>query len=183
MGNSLQDQLLKTGLADEKRAREIEQEKKSKGKRKQPKSKRGAEQRQKAEQARQQQAQKAERDRALEAERQKQRRAKETATQIRQIAKDNRVDRAKGEAVYRFTDGSRIKEIQVTDDQRQRLARGELAVVAVSNKAFEVVPAGVAERIRGIDENAVKVVNQPQADEADPDDPYADYPVPDDLMW
>ncbi len=183
MGNSLQDQLLKTGLADEKRAREIEQEKKSKGKRKPPKSKRGAEQQQKAERARQQQAQKAERDRALEAERQKQRQAKETAAQIRQIVQDHRVDRAKGESVYRFTQGSRIKEIQVTDDQRQRLARGELAVVAVSKKGFEVVPARVAERIRDLDDNAVKVANQAQADEADADDPYADYPVPDELMW
>lgn len=183
MGNSLQDQLLKTGLADEKRAREIEQEKKSKGRRKQPKSKRGAEQQQKAERQRQQQAQKAERDRALEAERQQQRQAKETADRIRQIAKDNRVDRAKGEAVYRFTLGSRIKEIQVTDDQRQRIASGELAVVAVSRKAFEVIPAAVAERIRGLDENAVKVDNRAQANESDADDPYADFPVPDDLMW
>ncbi len=182
MANSLQDQLLKAGLSDEKRAREIEKEKKTHGKRKPPKAKRGADEQQRAERARRQQAKKADRDREIEAQRQAKQRAKETAAQIQQLVGNNRVDRSKGEAVYRFTQGSRIKEIQVTDAQRQQIARGELAVIGLK-RGYELVPAAVAERVRALDDSAVRVANERAADDPDPNDPYADYPVPDDLMW
>ncbi|MEX1081154.1 MAG: DUF2058 domain-containing protein [Halofilum sp. (in: g-proteobacteria)] len=182
MANSLQDQLMKAGLADEKRARELEKEKRAKAKRKQPKSKRGTGQQQQSERARQEQSQKAERDRQIEAKRQAKQKAKETAEQIRQIVANHHVDRAQGEAVYRFTQGSRIKEIQVTNAQRQQIARGELAVIG-TRKGYELVPATIAERIRPLDESVIRVANERASGETDPEDPYADYPVPDDLMW
>lgn len=183
MTESLQDQLLKAGLADEKRAREVRKDKQGK-KNKPPKGQRGRPQKSEAaERARTEQAAKAERDRQTEAKRQAKRQAKEVAAQIRQIVDTNRVSRAEGETVYRFTQGGKIKELQVTEVQRQQLARGELAVIASAGR-YDLVPASVAERIRRLDESAIRVANDRHSNEGErEEDAYADFPVPDDLMW
>jgi uncharacterized protein YaiL (DUF2058 family) len=44
------------------------------------------------------------------------------------------------------------------------------------------VPADIAERVRARDPSLVLVWNQP-SQTPDEDDPYADFQVPDDLMW
>ena len=43
------------------------------------------------------------------------------------------------------------------------------------------MPTTVAEKIRQRDEAAVVLLNDRNVQ--DEDDPYADYPIPDDLMW
>lgn len=109
--------------------------------------------------------------------------AEERADRLRQIIRANRIDRAYAGVPYRFTQGSRVREIAVTGTQQGRIARGELAVVS-DGERNELVPAKVARRVRGIDPAAVLVLNA--GDERAPDagdDPYADYRVPDDLMW
>lgn len=95
----------------------------------------------------------------------------------------NRIDRAYAGVPYRFTQGARVREIAVTGTQRGRIARGELAVVS-DGERNELVPARVARRIRAIDPVAVLVLNSgdKRGTEAG-EDPYADYRVPDDLMW
>ena len=95
----------------------------------------------------------------------------------------NRIDRAYAGVPYRFTQGSRVREIAVTGTQQGRIARGELAVVS-DGERNELVPAKVARRVRGIDPAAVLVLNSANERGDDTgDDPYADYRVPDDLMW
>ncbi len=39
------------------------------------------------------------------------------------------------------------------------------------------------EKIRAVDEAYVLVLNEDTATEVDEDDPYADFEIPDDLMW
>lgn len=109
--------------------------------------------------------------------------AEEKADRLRQMIRANRIDRAYARVPYRFTQGARVREIAVTGTQQGRIARGELAVVS-DGERNELVPAKVARRIRGIDPAAVLVLNSGD----DPgyeagEDPYADYRVPDDLMW
>ncbi len=107
----------------------------------------------------------------------------EKADRLRQMIRANRIDRAYAGVPYRFTQGSRVREIAVTGTQQGRIARGELAIVNDGERC-ELVPAKVARRVRGIDPQAVLVLNS--ADERGEDagdDPYADYHVPDDLMW
>lgn len=109
--------------------------------------------------------------------------AEEKADRLRQIIRANRIDRAYAGVPYRFTQGARVREIAVTGTQQGRIARGELAVVSDGQRC-ELVPAKVARRVRGIDPAAVLVLNagDERGDNAD-EDPYADYRVPDDLMW
>ena len=60
--------------------------------------------------------------------------------------------------------------------------RGILAVVKLG-EGYELVPRVVADKIAQRAENAVIVANTKAAQQADEDDPYKDYVIPDDLMW
>lgn len=176
---SLQDQLLKTGLADEKKAKAIRNEKHKKRKQ-QPK---GTVEVSEAEaRARQAREEKSERDRQLNLEHQKKAEKKAVQAQIRQLVETNRLDRSSGETSYQFVHDKKIKKIFVDDTMVDQLSRGRLAIVFV-NDAYEIVAEGVARKIMERDELAVVVLHDRRKDDAGDDDPYAGYEIPDDLMW
>lgn len=176
---SLQDQLLKAGLADEKKAKAVRNEKRKKRKQ-QPK---GAEDVNETEvRARQAREEKAERDRQLNLERQKEADKKAVKAQIRQLISANQLDRANGDTSYQFVHDKKIKKLYVTDTMADQLARGRLAVVLLNNE-YEIVAEGVARKIMERDESAVVALHERQADDVGDDDPYAGYEIPDDLMW
>lgn len=180
MSNSLQDQLKQAGLADEKQARKARQEKKKNRKGQKPSRKEAAAPDPNAEAARRERTEKAERDREVNARREAERRAKETAARIRQIVATHRIERGEGERAYRFTRGRRIKEIWLSPEHHRRLAEGELALVTFGER-YELVPKATGERIGRIDENALLVLNTGATESHD--EAYADFPVPDDLVW
>jgi uncharacterized protein YaiL (DUF2058 family) len=179
VASSLQEQLLKAGLVSEQKAKQTRSGKKKAGT--QTGRRPGVadeETRLAAEAAR---AEKARRDRELNLERQQeaQRRAQEHET--RQLIHTHRVVREGGDLAYNFADGSALKRLYVNRDQHARLVDGRLAIVR-QDTFYEIVPAEIAERLRARDAAAVLVWNQ-RGQEADGDDPYAAYQVPDDLMW
>jgi uncharacterized protein YaiL (DUF2058 family) len=65
---------------------------------------------------------------------------------------------------------------------REKLTQGQLAIVKLGRE-YEVVPADVAEKIRVRNEASVIVLNEPNVNVVNQEDPYADYQVPDDLTW
>ncbi|OZB11217.1 MAG: nucleoprotein/polynucleotide-associated enzyme [Marinobacter sp. 34-60-7] len=176
---SLQEQLLKAGLADEKKARAVRNEKR-KQRKQQPKG--AAVVNETEERARKAREEKAERDRQLNLERQREAEKKAIKAQIRQLIETNRLDRSRGEASYQFVDGKKIKKILVDDTMVDQLSRGRLAIVALGD-SYEVVPDKVARKIMERDESAVVSLHERKQDDAGEDDPYAGYEIPDDLMW
>ncbi|WP_323752501.1 DUF2058 domain-containing protein [Marinobacter sp.] len=176
---SLQDQLLKAGLADEKKARTIRSEKR-KQRKQQPKG--AAQVNEVEERARQARQEQAERDRQLNLERQKEANKKAIQAQIRQLVETNRLDRSRGETSYQFVHEKKIKKIFVDDQMVDQLSRGRLAVVFV-NSEYELVAEAVARKIMERDESAVVVLHDRTAEDQGDDDPYAGYEIPDDLMW
>lgn len=176
---SLQDQLLKAGLVDSKKAKQVDKEK-----RKQKKvAKKSAqpvvdETKAAAEKAR---AEKVARDRALNAEREAGAQRKAIAAQIRQMVDGNKQPKGDGDIAYNFTFDRRIKTIHVTEKIRDHLAHGRLVIVAQDDR-FELVPRVIADKIA--ERDAAMVVPPPeQSGEPDEDDPYAEFQIPDDLMW
>ena len=101
--------------------------------------------------------------------------------QIRQLVEMNRLPRDDGEMGYNFQDGTAIRKIFVTEAVHDKLGRGLLAIVRFDD-GYEVIPSVVAEKIKLRDESCVVSNAATQLEEGD-DDPYADYKVPDDLMW
>jgi len=180
MSNSLFDQLKNAGLVDDKKAKKVKKEKYQKQKQ-QTKHKGPAvdEAKLKAQQA---QAEKAERDRLLNQQRQEEAERKAIAAQVIQLIETNRISERDGEVAYNFTHANKIKHIYVTEELHKQLSKGRLAIVTLGDD-YELVPTPVAEKIKQRDAQCVVMCDPPSAAEPNEDDPYADYQIPDDLMW
>ena len=179
MANSLHDQLLKAGLVDEKRVKKAH-----KAKRKQVNQNRKAgnqpvdQEKLKAQQA---QERGRARGRELNRLRDEEMQRKAITAQIRQLIGMNRQTMDEGDLPYNFSDNGKIRKIHLTPDLHGQLSRGRLAIVKLDDR-YELVPAAVADKIGLRDESYIILCNkQEQSD--DEDDAYADYQVPDDLIW
>ena len=88
---------------------------------------------------------------------------------------------------YNFThslegQSGKIRKIYVTEEQQKQLSKNQVAIVALSPNQFELVPAVVANKISVQDPEYI-VENSSVDTEPTADDPYADYQIPDDLVW
>jgi uncharacterized protein YaiL (DUF2058 family) len=179
MVNSLQDQLLKAGLIDARKVSTANKDKKKQEKQQRKhKIETVDETKLNVQQALQE---KAERDRQLNFQRDEQARAKAIIAQIKQLIEISHLARDSAELTYNFTDGTKIKKILVTESMRNQLSNGRLAIVKFDDKYY-VVPKSVAEKIKLRDASYVVVSNVLQEAD-DENDPYAEYKIPDDLMW
>jgi uncharacterized protein YaiL (DUF2058 family) len=178
MANSLQEQLVKAGLATEdqaRRSRSGKRKDRKQGKSRDDGAKRAAAGRRK-EQAR--------RDRELNEKREAQRREQELRQQIRDLVLGASLNDAAADVPYNVLHGSKVRRIYVTETQRKGLAEGALAVVTARGR-HHVVPLEVEDRITAMMPDYYVFRADPSApgDDGKEDDAYAGYEVPDDLMW
>jgi len=171
--------LLKAGLTDKQSVKEVRKQKQKQAKK--PKDQRG-EMSESARQAEQTRLEKARRDKELNRQRQQSADNKAQLAQIKQLVQHSKINREDGELAYNFTLHGKIKKIYVTEDQQKQLARNHIAIVSLSNDQFELVPRLVADKI--MQRDAAYVIKQKDEEVVDAhDDPYADYQIPDDLVW
>lgn len=180
---SLQEQMLKAGLVNKDKAKRVK-----KNKQKLAKSERKTKDKQVDEirlAAEQEKAKRVERDRELNLKKEQELQKKAVDSQIKQLIEMNQVDRAAGEISYGFIHDKKVKTIHVTDAQQTQLGLGNLAIVMVPGRegAYEAVPTGVARKISQRNDSFVVQINEKTEDQKDEDDPYAEFEVPDDLMW
>ncbi|RUO19133.1 DUF2058 domain-containing protein [Aliidiomarina haloalkalitolerans] len=180
MKNALQEQLLKAGLADAKKLKTLNKEKHQQKKSAGKKHKIVNEATLLAEQKR---LEKVARDQELNRQRQAELQEKAIAAQVRQLIDVNRIDH-KGDITFNFADGKLVKRLHVKQKIHNELTHGQIAIVR-DGEGYALIPAQVAEKIQQRIPAAIVLLNNPDAqDEApDNDDPYADYKIPDDLMW
>lgn len=186
MALSLQEQLLKSGLADKKKAKKIKQEKhkqvKAQQKHKQVSVNEAAEAAKLAAQ------EKKEKDQALAQEQRQLREQKEIAAQVADLIKVNAQVRKRGDVVLNFTHDNLVKRMYVDDTTHKLVTQGRLSVVSCVQDVYELVPSPVADKIaqrmpqcviyQSIEDKQEKANNQ-----SEEDDWYAEYDIPDDLMW
>lgn len=179
MSQSLQDQLLKAGAVKPKQAKKARREKAQEQAAGRKSGQSAGDASIQAEIAAAEAA-KREHDRRLNAQQKARREAREQDHAIMQIISRNRIE-ADGDIAYSYSIGKRIRRLLVSQSQQRDLAAGRLAIVRHQEQSA-LVPADVGRRLMERIPEQVWLVTA--ADEApDPDDPYADYPVPDDLMW
>ena len=176
---SLQDQLLKAGIVDSKKAKKIVKEKRKEA-RSQPKGHARVDETR--EQAQRSLAEKAERDRELNRELQAQNEQKAIQAQVIQLIRMNRIERTGGDIPFQFIDGKKIKKIHVTGQIQAELSRGRIAIARLEGR-YELLPAAAARKIMQRDASAILLLNTGEPAVAGEDDPYAAYQIPDDLMW
>lgn len=179
MAGSLQDQLLKAGLVDKKKAKKADRDKQIQAKQKRKGEEVVDEAKALAEKAREEKLKK---DRQLNEARKAEADKKAIAAQIKQLIEMNALDLEGAEIRYNFTDGKKVKYLNVTDLAQHQLSRGILAIAKLGDRYF-VVPSIVAEKISQRDESYIAYQAELSTEETDEEDPYADYQIPDDLMW
>jgi uncharacterized protein len=183
MRNALHEQLLKAGLIDEKRLKDLERD--------QQRSKTGGPQhrppgKKPGDKPVQRQAPSPHRPpqppapvAKSNAEVQAARRALER--ELAQIIKAGRLPHNDGDEVYNFVDGKKIGRIYVKPATQLALVKGEYVVVRLRTR-YAIVTAETAALIAARAPEVVIAANASRPpDNEDPD--YRDFPVPDDLRW
>ncbi|HDN27449.1 MAG TPA: DUF2058 domain-containing protein [Thioploca sp.] len=190
--SSLRDQLLKTGFVSKEQAKKAEKQAKSqthqqqklkKKKKKAEKTEVGAVETESAAylaaKAREEEiAHAQELNRQKEAERQQ----KELHAQVRDLIQSHQVNDSKADIAYHFSEGKFIRRISVNAQQQQQLTNGQLAIT-VWEDSYYLVPTSIAEKLLERAPETVLYLNKDEEKTTEADDLYADYVVPDDLMW
>lgn len=179
MGISLQDQLLKAGLVDKKQASQARKQKKKAQRQTKGRSTSSEDT---AALARAAAELKAEKDRELNRLRLEAAERKAMLAQVRQLVEGHRIHVEDGEIGYNFSHEGKIRTLQVTPDLRNRLADGQVVIVAIAGE-YALVPQDVADKIRSRDEDCVITTPSAEVPTTADEDPYAGYEVPDDLVW
>jgi len=180
MSKSLQDQLLKAGLANKKQAVKAKKAKNHKEKQKRTGAAVVDEAAANAEAAR---LEKVERDRELNRQKQAQAEEKAVQAQIRQLILLNRIEE-RGDIDFSYTLDTKIRTLKVTEPMRRALVSGALTLALLDD--VEILPRAAAEKISERDASRIVLNNTTTsagADSTDDEDDYAQFQVPDDLMW
>ena len=176
-GGSLRDQLKAAGLVTAKQARKAE-----KGAlRNEVRVKKGIDVDNARQEAEQMIRKKAEEDRLANKRLNEESEQRALLAQVKQLAESNS-QREPGDVPYNFTENKKIKKIYISEANKTQLNKGYLAIVK-SGDAYELVPEVVARRIESRSPESVLFIYDKADDVVDEDDPYKDYPIPDDLEW
>lgn len=175
---TLQEQMLKAGLVTSKKMAKVQRT--AKKSRVQAREAREAVEENKKAQL--------ERDKQLSEQQKQATLSKEYKAQVKQLIEMNRIVIAKGNIDFNFTDNNLIKKVVVDKATQTQLINGRLAIARLvtnsnGDSEYALIPAVVADKIAQRDESYI-VLNSALSEEVqDEDDPYADFKIPDDLMW
>ena len=175
---TLQEQMLKAGLVSSKKMAKVQRT--AKKSRVQAREAREAVEENKKAQV--------ERDKLLSEQQKQAALSKEYKAQIKQLIEMNKITISRGDIGYNFTDNNLIKKVYVDKVTQSQLIKGRLAIARLtaessSESEYAIIPAVVADKIAQRDASYI-VLNCELSQEAkDEDDPYADFVIPDELMW
>jgi len=175
---TLQEQMLKAGLVSSKKLAKVERT--AKKSRVQAREAREAVEENKKAQI--------ERDKQLSEQQKQAALSKEYKAQVKQLIEMNKVIVSRGDIDFNFTDNNLIKKIAVDKATQVQLINGRLAIARLINDTsgesqYAIIPASVADKIAQRDANSIVLNSALSQEEQDEEDPYADFKVPDDLMW
>lgn len=181
---SLQDQLLKAGLTTKQKTRQANVDKRKKNKQKRSGVQHGASLQEQVQQDLvKAKSDKQTKDNALNEQKKQQLADKEQVLRIKQILTHHQIKNVEGDNDYNYTFDTTIKKLPLDAVTHRALVNGRLALCGLDDVTY-LVTRETAEKLSELDKHVVLVQNDKSLDEqVDEDDPYADYQIPDDLMW
>ncbi|PCI53018.1 MAG: hypothetical protein COB45_11415 [Gammaproteobacteria bacterium] len=181
---SLQDQLLKAGLTTKQKTRQANVDKRKKNKQKRSGVQHGASLQEQVQQDLvKAKTDKQAKDNALNEQKQQQLADKEQVLRIKQILTHHQITNVAGDNNYNYTFNTTIKKLPLDAITHKALVNGRLALCGLDEVTY-LVTSETAVKLSELDKNVVLVQNDKALDEqVDEDDPYADYQIPDDMMW
>jgi len=180
MRGSLQEQLLKSGLASEDQLKKPKPKKKPAGKnhRSRPNNTKKTTQSDssKSKPSTQLASNKPEEPKTL---------GKALRTEIKQLLKSNKLNDKTGELPYNYVINNQVKRFYVNADQQKGLQEGKLVIVNWNTISYLITTETEVE-LRKL-HPTIEVASVASESEAKPqkddNDPYADYEIPDDITW
>ncbi|WP_019025851.1 DUF2058 domain-containing protein [Colwellia piezophila] len=181
---SLQDQLLKAGLTTKQKTRQANSDKRKKNKQQRSGVEHGASlQEQVKQDLAKSQADKLAKDSALNDVKKQKLASKEQTLRIKQILEHHQLTGVRGESEYNYTFNNKVKKLALNTITHKALVNGRLALCGLNETTY-LVTSETAAKVAELDNTIVLVQNDKVAEqETDENDPYADYQIPDDLMW
>ncbi len=174
--NALQAQLLKAGLVDSKKAKQL-------SKQSQHAKRTGDASNIEVKKAMAEaQAKKIEKDQQLNQEKQQILEQKMITANVVQMIKQHQITETQGDVSYQFVDHSKVKKINVTQKLYDQIVAGHVVIARLEDN-YALLPRPLADRINTKLEGFMVVSNDKSEVELETDDPYAAYAIPDDLMW
>jgi len=128
------------------------------------------------------QEEKLRRDQELNRVQEEARLAKAARSQVRQILNTHLQNDDSAEVMFNFVEGKHIRHIYLNETQREQIIAGKIAIVAFAERHYLVAPE-IAYKVQTLIPEIFIYCPTPEKNPIAPDDPYSDYPVPDDLMW
>lgn len=178
---SLQEQLMKSGLINKQKAKQAQTEKRRKAKQKKKKGSVETSALQVAidQQKLSQKEQDLEKNRQTQAELD----ARSAHGKLIQMIAQHCEKNYQGEIDYHFTYANKVKRIAVNEKTQQGLVNGLLAI-CVLNDEFYLINKEATERLSEIDASVLVALHEKvQVSDIEEDDPYAEFAIPDDLVW
>ncbi|MBI3188386.1 MAG: DUF2058 domain-containing protein [Gammaproteobacteria bacterium] len=181
MSNPFQDQLLKAGLVTKQQVLKANSDKNKQNKQQRaPKGTTAITDT--ALKAQQIANEKANQAREFNKQKEEQARQKAATAEIRQLISSHHIKRDSGcDIAYNFEHDKKVKTIYVNEELRKQIIQGKTGIVCLEEK-IELVPKAIAEKIQQRNAGYIVLFTDEQQT-SDANDPYADYKVPDDLMW
>lgn len=182
----LKDQLLKAGLVTEEQLHKASQpprKRRSKGRRPAQKAREPGSDRRSTEEIDLSEAYKLRareerqaREEAARKRREEERQRKANRARIATLIREHSQNDEAADRIYNFAVSDKVKQVRVTHDQLQALAKGELAITFLEGRRH-LVPAAIADQIQSLDPGKLVVRHDPDATRDEESD------IPDDLMW
>lgn len=182
MAGSLFDQLKKSGLVNEHKAKQIKKEKyqqskKQKGQKTEPQENEAAKLAAEAAQL------KAEKDRQLNLERQQQQAERAKLAELKQILQSNQLKSFEGELTFNFADDKQVKTLQVNAKTHKSLTNGKIRIARMEG-AYMLIPDTAVEKVEQRDASVlIAFSNEDESISEEDRDYYAKFEIPDDLVW
>jgi hypothetical protein len=183
MKKTFQEQLLQLGLVDKKKASQTKKQHHQNKKQSANAGKRHVVVDENALLAQQAEEKKKARARKLNLQREAKLQKRAEDAQIKQLVEQHRLEKDDRGIAYRFPVEGKIQRIYVNKEVADKLSDGRLGIVGLVGQ-YEVIPRNIIEKIQAVSKRVFVNINVATSNkESDPDDPYAGYEVPDDLMW
>jgi len=180
MSNPFAEQFLKAGVVNKQQVQKAQQDKNKKKKQQHNNKKLKPEINEAQLKAKKAAEEKAARDREMNKKKEAQAKGKALSAEINQLITNNKLPRDMScEIEYNFEHQNKVKKIYVNAEMKQQLVKGKLGIARIEG-VYELVPLEVAEKIQQRNEKRVVIFEE---ETKDADDPYADFEVPDDLVW
>ncbi len=177
---SLQEQLLKAGLANKQNAKNIRSEKRKKNKAIRKNQTQADTTLQ--DQINSKKIQQAEIDTAKNLTIKLESDKKSEQGKVKQMIMQLHVKDFAGELEYNYVLDNKVKKLYLNEVNHNALVKGRICICAFGDAVY-LVPTKAAEIIASVDASYLLLMNDNQPVAVDEEDPYADFQIPDDLMW